>query len=91
MKENWSKRVAEVLEKVSQANSAMIDIIKEAVDEKGEVSYEVVVNGTFDIRETRTVCLNDDGEYMVFDENDDEVQALEDLSADDLFNIVSTL
>lgn len=91
MKENWSKRVAEVLEKVSQANSAMIDIIKEAVDEKGEVSYEVVVNGTFDIRETRTVGLNDDGEYMVFDENDDEVQALEDLSADDLFNIVSTL
>ena len=91
MKENWSKRVADVLEKVSQANSAMIDIIKEAVDEKGEVSYEVVVNGTFDIRETRTVALNDDGEYMVFDENDDEVQALEDLSADDLFNIVSTL
>ena len=91
MKENWEKRVAEVLEKVSQANSAMIDIIKEAVDEKGEVYYEVVVNGTFDIRETRTVGLNDDGEYMVFDENDDEVQALEDLSADDLFNIVSTL
>ena len=91
MKENWEKRVADVLEKVSQANSAMIDIIKEAVDEKGEASYEVVVNGTFDIRETRTVALNDDGEYMVFDENDDEVQALEDLSADDLFNIVSTL
>lgn len=91
MKEDWEKRVAEVLEKVSQANSAMIDIIKEAVDEKGEVPYEVVVNGTFDIRETRTVALNDDGEYMVFDENDNEVQALEDLSADDLFNIVSAL
>ena len=91
MKVNREKRVADVLEKVSQANSAMIDIIKEAVDEKGKVSYEVVVNGMFDIRETRTVGLNDDGEYMVFDENDDEVQALEDLSADDLFNIVSTL
>lgn len=86
-------KVANALVLLSNANNAMIEAITQAVnDSEGkEMSYEENVdkysNGVCGYAETRTIKFNEEGELVMLDDCDNELAAIEDLSADDLYDI----
>ena len=95
MKRELSKvaesKVANALQLLSNANNAMIEAITQAVNdsEDKEMSYEenVETYNNCGYTETRTIKFNEEGELVMFDDCDNELVAIEDLSADDLYDI----
>lgn len=95
MKRELSKvaqsKVANALQLLSNANDAMIEAIMQAVNdnEDKEMSYEENIDkySNCGYTETRTIKFNEDGELVMFDDCDNELVAIEDLSADDLYDI----
>lgn len=89
MSEKTTKKIGDALELLSQANSAMIDAIIDAVaeNEDGEISYSVTIDESCGYTEERIVSPNDDNEWCIFDENGNEIQHLEDATADELYEI----
>ena len=95
MKRELSKvaesKVANALELLSNANNAMIEAITQAVNDSDtkEVSYEENVDkySNCGYTETRTIKFNEEGELVMFDDCSNELVAIEDLSADDLYDI----
>ena len=95
MKRNLSKvaesKVANALELLSNANNAMIEAITQAVNdsEDKEMSYDENVDkySNCGYVETRTIKFNEDNELVMFDDCSNELVAIEDLSADDLYDI----
>jgi len=72
-------------EMLSKANVAMIEAISAAVNESEEVIY--TESDKYDGGEERTIKYNENGELMMFDDCDNELVAIDDLSADDLYDI----
>lgn len=95
MKRELSKvaesKVANALELLSNANNAMIEAIMQAVNdsEDKEMSYEENVDkySNCGYTETRTIKFNEEGELVMFDDCDNELAVINDLSADDLYDI----
>ena len=85
-KESQNK-IQAALEILSKANVSMVEAIGAAVNESenGEVKY--TESGKYDGGEERTIKYNENGELMMFDDCDNELVAIDDLSADDLFDI----
>ena len=84
-------KVANALELLSNANNAMIEAITQAVNdsEDKEMSYDENIDkySNCGYAETRTIKFNEDGELVMFDDCDNELTSIEDLSADDLCDI----
>ena len=85
MTEKITKEIGEALNLLSQANDAMINAIISAVKEKGSVPLEEVMDGGY--TEQRFIRYNDDGDLCLFDDADNELYQIEDLSADQLYDI----
>jgi hypothetical protein len=84
-------KVTNALELLSNANNAMIEAITQAVNDNKdkEMSYDENVDkySNCGYTETRTIKFNEEGELVMFDDCDNELVAIEDLSADDLYDI----
>ena len=78
---NLESKIGYALDILSIANDAMIEVIQEATYENGDKLY-YSVNG-----EKRYIGGNEDDDWCIFDENGDEIAHLEDLSADELYEI----
>ena len=90
MTKETEKQVSDALALLADANTAMVKAIEQAVNEAGgELSYED--NPAKYDAETRTIKFNEAGELVMFDEYDNELSAIEDLSADDLYDICINL
>lgn len=95
MKRELSKvaesKVANALELLSNANNAMIEAITQAVNDSKdkEMSYEENIGkySNCGYAETRTIKFNEEGELVMFDDCDNELATIGDLSADDLYDI----
>ena len=95
MKRDLSKvtesKVSNALQLLSNANDAMIEAIKQAVNdsEDKEMSYEENIDkySNCGYAETRTIKFNEEGELVMFDDCDNELVAIKNLSADDLNDI----
>lgn len=74
---------------VSEANNAMIEAITMAVKEEEEISY--VVTDENDMSEEYTISENEDGVLMAYDSEGWDYKAIEDMSADELFNICANI
>ena len=75
------------LEMLSKANIAMIEAISAAVNESENEQVIYTESSKYDSGEERTIKYNEDGELMMFDDCDNELVAIDDLSADDLYDI----
>ena len=93
MSNELTGKFANALNLVSQANSAMIEAIEDAVreNEDGDVSYYETIDDSCGYEEDRYIRYNDDGDICVFDEDDNELYHLEDLTANELFDICAKL
>lgn len=79
-------KVANALQLLSNANDAMIEAIMQAVNdnEDKEISYE---DSNYGYTETCYIKFNEEGELFMFDDYDNELVAIKNLSADDLYDI----
>ena len=86
---NLEKNIADALDTLAQANTKMIDCIRQAVreSETDEVYYSVVVDESCGCTEERSISENEDGELYIYDEGGWQIQAVDDLSADTLYSI----
>lgn len=86
-------KVSNALNLLSQANNAMIEAILQAVKDSdtNSIDYEVTIVESCGYTETRTIKSDEDGNIAVFDEDDNECIHVEDMSADDLFEICAQL
>lgn len=75
------------LEMLSKANTAMIEAINAVVNESENKEVIYPESHKYDWWETRTIKHNENGELMVFDDCDNELRAIDDSSADDLYDI----
>ena len=89
MNQKVNSKVIESLTMLADANAAMYDAIMTAVHESdnGIVTFIENENGKYDTGEERFIKYNEDGELMMFDNYDNELVAINDLSADDLYDI----
>ena len=95
MKRELSKvaesKVANALELLSAAKNAMSNAIEQAVidNEDKKMSYEEDVDkySNCGYTETRTIKFNEEGELVMFDDCDNELVAIKNLSSDDLYDI----
>lgn len=79
------------LEMLSKANVAMIEAISAAVNESENEQVIYTESDKYDGGEERTIKYNENGELMMFDDCDNELVSIDDLSADDLYDICLTL
>ena len=84
--ENVTKEIGEALNLLSQANNAMINAISTAVKED-DVSVEETIDESCGYTELRFIRYNEDGDLCMFDDADNELYHIEDLSADQLYDI----
>lgn len=75
------------LEMLSKANVAMIEAISAAVNESENEQVNYTESDKYDCGEERTIKYNENGELMMFDDCDNELVSIDDLSADDLYDI----
>ncbi len=75
------------LEMLSKANVAMIEAISAAVNESENEQVIYTESDKYDGGEERTIKYNENGELMMFDDCDNELVSIDDLSADDLYDI----
>lgn len=75
------------LEMLSRANIAMIEAISAAVSESENEQVIYTESNKYDGGEERTIKYNENGELMMFDDCDNELVSIDDLSADDLYDI----
>ena len=75
------------LEMLSKANIAMIEAISAAVNESENEQVIYTESDKYDGGEERTIKYNENGELMMFDDCDNELVSIDDLSADDLYDI----
>lgn len=75
------------LEMLSKANVAMIEAISAAVSESENEQVIYTESDKYDGGEERTIKYNENGELMMFDDCDNELVSIDDLSADDLYDI----
>lgn len=75
------------LEMLSKANIAMIEAISAAVSESENEQVIYTESSKYDSGEERTIKYNENGELMMFDDCDNELVSIDDLSADDLYDI----
>ena len=75
------------LEMLSKANIAMIEAISAAVNESENEQVIYTESSKYDSGEERTIKYNENGELMMFDDCDNELVSIDDLSADDLYDI----
>ena len=88
MTEKLTKQIGDALNLLSQANEAMINAIIAAVKEDGDsVSVEETIDESCGYTELRFIRFNEDGDLCVFDDADNELYLIEDLSADQLYDI----
>ena len=80
-------KIQAALEILSKANVAMVEAIGAAVNESENEEVKYTESGKYDGGEERTIKYNENGELMMFDDCDNELVAIDDLSADDLYDI----
>lgn len=80
-------KVQTALEMLSKANIAMIEAISAAVSESENEQVNYTESNKYDSGEERTIKYNENGELMMFDDCDNELVSIDDLSADDLYDI----
>ena len=80
-------KIKTALEMLSKANVAMIEAISAAVNESENEEVNYTESDKYDGGEERTIKYNENGELMMFDDCDNELVAIDDLSADDLYDI----
>lgn len=86
--ENVTKEIGEALNLLSQANNAMINAIIAAVKEDGDsVSVEETIDESCGYTELRFIRYNENGDLCMFDDANNELYHIEDLSADQLYDI----
>lgn len=90
MTKKLTKQIGEALNLLSQANNAMINAIIAAIKEnEGYIDYVETCscgNGsTYD--ENRIIKYNENGDLCLFDDCDNEIGLIEDMSADELYVI----
>lgn len=90
MTKETEKKVSDALVLLADANVAMIRAIEQAVGEcGGELCYYEEQDGYSP--EARTIKYDEDGELALFDDCDNELCAIEDLTADVLYDICNSL
>ena len=88
MTEKLTNQIGDALNLLSQANEAMINAIIAAVKEDGSsVSVEETIDENCGYTELRFIRFNEDGDLCMFDDADNELYLIEDLSADQLYDI----
>lgn len=88
MTEKLTKQIGDALNLLSQANNAMINAIIAAVKEDGDsVSVEETIDESCGYTELCFIRFNEDGDLCMFDDADNELYLIEDLSADQLYDI----
>ena len=91
MTEKLRKQIGDALNLLSQANDAMINAIIAAVKESedGEIDYVETCSCGIDsgYDENRTIKYDDDGDLCMFDDYDNQIGLIEDLSANELYDI----
>ena len=88
MKKNVSNEIVSALNNLlAQANNAMINAIISVVQENGDATYEETIDDTCGYTELRFIRYNEDGDLCVFNENGNELYYIEDMSADQLYDI----
>ena len=90
MTEQLTKQFADALDLVSKAKNAMINVIISAVQESdnNEVEYlEICSTARNSYTENRTIKYNEEGNLCMFDDYDNELCLIEDLTANDLYDI----
>lgn len=88
MTKKLTKQIGDALNLLSQANDAMINAIIAAVKEDGDsVSVEETIDESCGYTELRFIRFNEDGDLCMFDDADNELYLIEDLSADQLYDI----
>lgn len=91
MTKNLTKQIGEALNLLSQANDAMINAIIAAIKESEDGAIDYVetcscgIGSSYD--ENRTIKYNEDGNLCMFDDYDNEIGIIEDLSANELYDI----
>ena len=83
----YQNKIKTALEMLSKANAAMIEAISAAVNESENEEVNYTESNKYDGGEERTIKYNENGELMMFDDCDNELVAIDDLSADDLYDI----
>ena len=83
----YQNKIKTALEMLSKANAAMIEAISAAVNESENEEVNYTESNKYDGGEERTIKYNKDGELMMFDDCGNELVAIDDLSADDLYDI----
>lgn len=84
-------KIQAAFEMLSKANVAMIEAICAAVNESENEEVIYTESDKYDGGEERTIKYNEDGELMMYDDCDNELVAIDDLSADDLYDICLNL
>ena len=88
MSEEVKQKIADALNLLSVANGAMLTAIFEAAnDNGGELTYSATIDESCGNIENRVIGGNEDNEWCIFDENGNEIQHLEDATADELYDI----
>jgi hypothetical protein len=90
MTEQLTKQFADALDLVSKAKDAMINAIISAVKESdnNEVEYvEICSNYRKSYTENRTIKYNEESNLCMFDDYDNELCLIKDLTANDLYDI----
>jgi hypothetical protein len=82
-----NNKIQTALEMLSKANVAMIEAISAAVNESENEEVIYTESDKYDGGEVRFIKYNENGELMMFDDCDNELVAIDDLSADDLYDI----
>lgn len=91
MTKKLTKQIGDALNLLSQANDAMINAIIAVVknSEDGEIDYTETcscgIDSGYDV--CRTIKYNEDGNLCVFDDYDNQIGLVEDLSANELYDI----
>lgn len=80
-------KIQVALEMLSKANVAMIEAISAAVSESENEEVNYTESDKYDGGEERTIKYNENGELMMFDDCGNELVSIDDLSADDLYDI----
>lgn len=87
MNNEVTNKIANALNLLAQANDAMIEAIQAAVLDEGEVSYEETIDESCGYTETRYIGGDEDDDFAIFDENGNTIGKLEDLTANELYDI----
>lgn len=83
-----NNKIGKALTMLAEANNAMINAIIEKVQENGgEIDFETTIDESCAYTETMLISTNENGEYCIFNENGYVVEHLEDLTANELYDI----